>query len=246
MRIDTHRISAHLVSELQQARPRLEVTYDGGDLIRVSLDNSENVLIYLIENPITVYEIRGIVAANTAVGAYSLFILWSDLLLPTHGTRYRPNDWMAALLALHGDKIYAFDAYFGDDFYIFPVYFEGVGADRSIRHGEAIDATRLIGETVQTTNPLIAGVWRMASFEQNLSDTRPHAPGVPPGLSLYYRRLGIAETADRDAVKSAYRRLARRYHPDLNVEDTDATARMQGINDAYERILAALDKPDGS
>ncbi len=48
-------------------------------------------------------------------------------MLPVHGTRYQPDDWMALLLALHGDKIYAYDAYFGDDFYIFPVYFEGTG-----------------------------------------------------------------------------------------------------------------------
>src|SRR5215207_3782279 len=110
MRFDTRRISAYLVNELQRGRPHVEVTYDGGDLIRVSLENNQNIHIYLIENPITVYEIRGIVAANTGVGTYTLFILWRDLLLPVDGVRYRPNDWMATLLALHGDKIYAFDA----------------------------------------------------------------------------------------------------------------------------------------
>src|SRR5689334_19523159 len=106
MRFDTKRVSAYLVNELQKARPRLEVTYDGGDLIRVSLESNETVHIYLIENPITVYEIMGIVAANTGVGIYTVFILWRDLLLPVHGVRYRPNDWMMALLLLHSDKIY--------------------------------------------------------------------------------------------------------------------------------------------
>ncbi len=138
MRFDTHRISAQLVNALQQGRPHLEVTYDGGDLIRVSLESNETVQIYLIENPITVYEIKGIVAANTTVGTYTLFILWCDLLLPLNGTRYHPNDWMDALLALHGDKIYAFDAYFGEEFYIFPVYFEGDGrgAQHPLRRGD--------------------------------------------------------------------------------------------------------------
>src|SRR4051812_40999490 len=102
MRFDTHRISVLLVNELQSGRPRLEVTYDGGDLIRVSLESNETVQIYFIESPITVYEIKGIVAANTAVGVYSLFILWCDLFMPVHGSHYRPNDWMEALLALHG------------------------------------------------------------------------------------------------------------------------------------------------
>src|SRR3954469_19217634 len=142
MRFDTHRISSQLVNELQKGRPHLEVAYDGGDLIRVSLESNEIVHIYFIENPITVYEIKGIVAANTGVGIYSLFILWRDLLLPAHGTLYRPDDWMAALLALHGNKIYAFDAYMGEENYIFPIYFEGVGVERSIRHGAKIDATK--------------------------------------------------------------------------------------------------------
>jgi len=242
MRFDTHRISALLINELQRGHPRLEVTYDGGDIIRVALPNNENVLIYLIETPITIYEIMGIVAANTAVGAYSLFILWCDLLLPVHGTRYRPNDWMAALMALHGDKIYAFDAYYGDEFYIFPVYFEGTGAERLIRHGGAIDATQLVGATVQIESPLMAGTWRMANFEPG-EDTPQHVPTVVSALTVYFRRLGIAATTDREAIKGAYRRLARKFHPDLNTT-AEATERMQAINEAYERILAALDQAD--
>ncbi|HVU11227.1 MAG TPA: J domain-containing protein [Phototrophicaceae bacterium] len=236
MRFDTRRISAQLVNELQKGRPRLEVTYDGGDLIRVSLESNEIVQIYLIENEITVYEIRGIVAANTAIGIYTLFILWADLLLPIHGARFRPNDndWMEALLALHGDKIYAYDAWLGEDFFIFPVYFEGAGAVRTARHGGVIDATELVGETVSTHSPLIAGVWRIANFEAT-GDTRPTAV-VNSALSVYYRRLGIAENAGRGEVRQAYRKLARRFHPDLN-SDPEATVRMQQINEAYERIL---------
>ena len=241
MRFDTHRISAHLVKELQKARPRLEVVYDGGDLIRVALASSETAQIYLVENPITVYEIKGIVAANTAVGTYTLFILWSDLLLPLNRTRYRPNDWMEALLALHGDKIYAYDAFLGEELYIFPVYFEGAGAVRSIRHGSAIDAATLVGETIRATSPLIAGVWRVANF----GALPPSAAPINPALSLYYRRLGIAETAGITAVKRAYRRLARRYHPDLD-RDPGATLRMQQINEAYARIVEALEKRRGS
>src|SRR5664279_1652461 len=205
MRFDTHRISAHLVNELQKGRPRLEVTYDGGDLIRVSLESNETVHIYLIENPITVYEIRGMVAANTAIGVYTLFILWRDLLLPVHGARYRPNDWMEALLTLHGDKIYAFDAYYGEEFYIFPVYFEGAGVERLIRHGTAIDPMKLVGETISITSPLIAGVWRIANFEASQgetheADTRP----VVTAMTIYFQRLGIGATGSRKAVKRAY------------------------------------------
>jgi hypothetical protein len=246
MRFDTHRVSAYLVNELQKERPRLEVTYDGGDLIRVSLESNETVHIYLIENPITIYEIMGIVVANTGVGIYTLFILWRDLLLPVHGVRYRPNDWMLALLTLHNNKIYAFDAYYGEEFYIFPVYFEGAGVERTIRHGQAIDPTRLFGETIVTNLASIAGAWRMASFEtaqqgnDEQEQTRPNVP-VVTALSVYYQRLGVSESADRSALKRAYRRLARKYHPDLN-DDPAATKHMQQINEAYNLILEDMDR----
>lgn len=243
MRFDTRRVSAHLVTQLQKGRPHVEVTYDSGDLIRVSLENNAVVQIYLIENPITVYEIMGIVAANTGIGTYSLFILWRDLLLPIDGVRYQPNDWMEALLTLHGDKIYAFDAYYGEDFYIFPVYFEGTGRERMIRHGTTIDATRLYIETISITSPLVAGVWRIANFEASRTQANPsdETPVNVPytAMTVYYRQLGIPETSGQAAVKRAYRKLARKYHPDLNT-DPAATVKMQQINDAYERILADL------
>jgi hypothetical protein len=218
------------------------VTYDGGDLIRVALPNEETVLIYLIESPMTVSEIGGIVKANTLVGAYTLFVLWSDLLLPAHGIQYVPKDWIEALLTLHGEKIYAFDAFYGDELYIFPVYFQatGRGRERIIRHGGAIDATKLIGDTVQTASPLIAGVWRVASFEPS-EDTAPHVSPVLAALGIYFRRLGIMETTDRAAIKRAFRQLARKYHPDLST-DPDATLRMQKINEAYQRIIEVLDQ----
>jgi hypothetical protein len=157
--------------------------------------------------------------------------------------RYRPNDWMATLLALHGDKIYAFDAYYGEQFYIFPVYFEGSAAERIVRHGTTINATRLFTETVSITSPLIAGVWRVANFEASRQqaadsdDTPVNVPYTP--MTIYYHQLGVPENATPAAVKRAYRKLAREYHPDLNT-DPAATIRMQQINEAYEKILADL------
>lgn len=49
----------------------------------------------------------------------------------------------------------------------------------------------------------------------------------------YYERLGVAEDASRDDIKQAYRRLARRWHPDRNLE-TDTTAEYQEIGEAYD------------
>lgn len=49
----------------------------------------------------------------------------------------------------------------------------------------------------------------------------------------YYAVLGIARDADADAVRSAYRSLARQYHPDVN-QDDEARQRFQQITAAYE------------
>mgnify|MGYP000024966766 CR=1 FL=1 len=49
----------------------------------------------------------------------------------------------------------------------------------------------------------------------------------------YYEILGIARDADKEEIKQAYRRLARRYHPDVNKED-GAEERFKEINRAYE------------
>lgn len=49
----------------------------------------------------------------------------------------------------------------------------------------------------------------------------------------YYRILQVDPEADPDVVEAAYKRLARKYHPDLNPEP-DANQRMQEINVAYE------------
>lgn len=50
----------------------------------------------------------------------------------------------------------------------------------------------------------------------------------------YYNLLGIPKNAPDKDVKSAYRRLARKYHPDVNPGDKTAEARFKEINEAFE------------
>ena len=49
----------------------------------------------------------------------------------------------------------------------------------------------------------------------------------------YYEILGVAPSADTTEMKKAYRRLARKYHPDLN-PDEDAEARFKEVAEAWE------------
>lgn len=49
----------------------------------------------------------------------------------------------------------------------------------------------------------------------------------------YYEILGVKRDASQDEVKQAYRRLARKYHPDVN-KDSDAEAKFKDVGEAYE------------
>jgi curved DNA-binding protein len=50
----------------------------------------------------------------------------------------------------------------------------------------------------------------------------------------YYKVLGVERNATVDAIKAAYRKLARKYHPDLNPNDNEAKRKFQEINEANE------------
>ena len=56
----------------------------------------------------------------------------------------------------------------------------------------------------------------------------------------FYKTLGISRTASADEIKSAYRKLARKYHPDVN-QDSDAQERFSAIQEAYS-VLSDVKK----
>ena len=50
----------------------------------------------------------------------------------------------------------------------------------------------------------------------------------------YYNILGVTKNASQEEIKKAYRKLARKYHPDLNPNDKEAKKKFQQINEANE------------
>lgn len=59
----------------------------------------------------------------------------------------------------------------------------------------------------------------------------------------YYEELGVARDASADDIKKSYRKLARKYHPDVSKE-ADAEAKMQTINVAYDTLSNAEKKAE--
>ncbi len=77
-------------------------------------------------------------------------------------------------------------------------------------------------------------------FEQMMKNVKPKA-----NISEAYKTLGVNESDDMNVIKKAYRKLIRKYHPDIIKSQgkdeaymQEATAKTQEINQAYEMIKA--------
>lgn len=52
----------------------------------------------------------------------------------------------------------------------------------------------------------------------------------------YYKILGVEKTSSEKEIKTAYRKLAKKYHPDLNKEDPKAKDKFIKLQEAYETL----------
>jgi curved DNA-binding protein len=64
---------------------------------------------------------------------------------------------------------------------------------------------------------------------------------MPVKFRDYYEILGVTRTAKEEEIKKAYRKLARKYHPDLNPNNKQAEEKFKEIQEAYE-VLGDADK----
>ena len=55
-------------------------------------------------------------------------------------------------------------------------------------------------------------------------------------LTDYYEILGVPKSASQKAIQKAFRKLARKYHPDLNQDDPDANKKFAALAEAYNKL----------
>src|SRR5581483_2849910 len=64
---------------------------------------------------------------------------------------------------------------------------------------------------------------------------------MPVEFKDYYKTLGVERTASGDEIRTAFRKLARKYHPDVAKDKKQAEEKFKEINEAYE-VLGDPDK----
>src|SRR5687767_9763542 len=57
---------------------------------------------------------------------------------------------------------------------------------------------------------------------------------MPVKFRDYYETLGVGRNASEDEIKKAYRKLARKYHPDLNPNNKQSEDKFKEVQEAYE------------
>jgi hypothetical protein len=237
MRYETIVASQYLVSRLEYAQVVKDMR-DEGDIILVDLKSGEKLMLILVERGMSLEELQRFYRTNTEKNIYTLMLFWVDMLLPRDGSKMKLDDWLSVEVGLHQNKLYGYEVA-GRDAFFFPVQMLGKGMERTVRYGNIVNYAAIGYEVVDSLNPYMPGQWCVANFERTEQVYRDHtaqqAAVRVDKLAVDYARLGLLPNADFEAVKRAYRTLARLYHPDVNT-DANADERMKKINEAYQRI----------
>lgn len=77
-------------------------------------------------------------------------------------------------------------------------------------------------------------LWETFACEATVKPRRPPVSPMAVQFRDYYEVLGVSRDAGQDEVKRAFRKLARKYHPDVAGNEPEAEAKFKEVNEAYE------------
>lgn len=215
---------------------------------------NSRLFVYLFRRAPKSRLIKSVLKQNSKSSIGSLFLV-DAALLPDDGYCGRLRDWQDDLRVMNMGAIFAF-----------AIDEEGlrliqVNMDETTQRGQFIvwhtvdfpfDAVAVRRREYQTN---IRGNWYVgdiasASFKRRISEerarqrfhyrtrgTNPLESAQPEQISAAYLALEIEVGAGQDAVKEAFRNLARKYHPDVSEHEKDeAEKRFKEVQSAYDRI----------
>ena len=84
------------------------------------------------------------------------------------------------------------------------------------------------------SSAVTAGATRSSGPRGCASRNEPRQSTMAVKFKDYYDVLGVPKTATEDEIRKAYRKLARKHHPDVNPGDKSAEEKFKEINEAYE------------
>jgi DnaJ-domain-containing protein 1 len=120
--------------------------------------------------------------------------------------------------------------------------------EREAKHRAAADdAFRRMKEQAARGGPATSGARSSSAPGSGGGSTRPPRPGSADAqLADWYRVLDLSVGADLPAIKSAYRQLMRKYHPDMHAGNPQkqkaATELSMRVTSAYNGLVAHLEK----
>ena len=223
------------------------------DLIVETWMNSR-LYIYIVERAPKTRTIRAILKQNTSASIGTLFLVAADLL-PGDGYCGRLQEWQDNLRSLHLGAVYAFER--ADE----GARLLQINFDETAQRNQFIvwhtrdfpcDAVSTRRRDIQSG---LRGSWIIGDiasprFKRRIDEERARqrfhyqtrrrldvdsAGGEP--INAAYLALEIEVGAGQDAVKEAFRKLAREYHPDVSAHDKgEAERRFKEVQSAYQRI----------
>jgi DnaJ-domain-containing protein 1 len=198
--------------------------------------------------------IRAILKQNTNASIGSLFLI-DAALLPDDGYCGRLRDWQDDLRVMNRGSVFAFVAD-EDELRLLQINLEETTQRNAFMVWHTVDfpfeAVAVRRREYQTN---IRGSWYIgdiasARFKRRISEerarkrfhyrtrqTRPLETDSAEQINAAYLALEIEVGAGQEAVKEAFRNLARRYHPDVSEHEKDeAEKRFKEVRSAYDRI----------